>query len=184
MAEEGLFDYHLYTLERPTTIRDNQTKQVALLQAADVPVVKEYELKGQEYYYRSKYREPQEKLKVGVYLSLDNTKANNLGLPLPKGVVRVYKQDSGDRVQFIGADRIDIHLDRGRLVDMLRGDQRRRRVTQSEPGPTADTIVLSVPARLKRAGIGKRMVIEGAHAGAPDATLIKLVVKAFALRHL
>jgi hypothetical protein len=107
MAEEGLFDYHLYTLERPTTILDNQTKQVALLQAAQVPVTKEYVLKGQEYYYRSRYNQPQNRLKVGVFLSINNTKANNLGLPLPKGVVRVYKKDSSDRVQFIGADRID-----------------------------------------------------------------------------
>ncbi|MEQ1713492.1 MAG: recombinase family protein, partial [Hyphomicrobium sp.] len=82
----------------------------------------------------------------------------------------------------IGADRIDIHLDRARLAALLRGDQRTRRYTRSEPGPATDTIVLSVPARLRRAGIGKRMVIEGAHAGAPDDTLIKLVVKAFALR--
>ncbi len=82
----------------------------------------------------------------------------------------------------IGADRIDIHFDRARLVDLLRGDQHRRQVLRSEPGPAADTIVLSVPARLKRAGVGKRMVIEGARASAPDATLIKLVVKAFALR--
>lgn len=82
----------------------------------------------------------------------------------------------------IGADRIDIQFDRARLAALLRGDQRRRHVTQSDPGPATDTIVLSVPARLKRAGVGKRMVIEGAHAGAPDVTLIKLVVKAFALR--
>ena len=82
----------------------------------------------------------------------------------------------------VGADRIDIHLDRARLAALLRGDQRRRPVAPSEPGPATDTIVLSIPARLKRAGIGKRMVIEGAHAGAPDDTLIKLVVKAFALR--
>jgi hypothetical protein len=107
MAEEGLFDYHLYTLERPTTILDNQSKQVALLQASQVVVVKEYVLQGQEYYYRNRYIEPQERLKVGVFLALTNTKANNLGLPLPKGVVRVYKKDSADRVQFIGADRID-----------------------------------------------------------------------------
>ena len=82
----------------------------------------------------------------------------------------------------VGAHRIDIQFDRARLPAILRGDQRRRHVTQSEPGPATDTIVLSVPARLKRAGIGKRMVIEGAHTGAPDVSLIKLVVKAFALR--
>ncbi|MFN3869370.1 MAG: recombinase family protein [Hyphomicrobiaceae bacterium] len=77
----------------------------------------------------------------------------------------------------IGADRIDIHLDRGRLADLLRGDHRRRSVSQSEPRPATDTIVLSIPTRSKRAGIGKRMVIEGAHTGALDDTLIKLVVK-------
>ena len=51
-----------------------------------------------------------------------------------------------------------------------------------ESGSTSDPIVLAVPARLRRTGIGKRMVSEAARAGAPDDTLIKLVVKAFALR--
>jgi site-specific DNA recombinase len=82
----------------------------------------------------------------------------------------------------IGADRVDIQFDRARLASLLRGDQQRRHVTRSEPGSATDTIVLSVPARLKRAGLGKRMVIEGARSGAPDEALVKLVVKAFALR--
>ena len=81
----------------------------------------------------------------------------------------------------IRADRIDIHLDRARLAAILRADHGRF-VTKPERGSTTDLIVLSIAARLKRTGLGKRMVIEGARAGAPDDALIKLIVKAFALR--
>ncbi len=82
----------------------------------------------------------------------------------------------------IGADRIDSHLDRGQLVALLRGDPDRHPDASSATGAPNDIIVLSVPARLKRTGLGKRMVIEGATAGVEDGTLIKLFVKAFALR--
>jgi hypothetical protein len=107
MAEEGLFEYHLYTLARPTTILDNQTKQVSLLQAGRVPVDKEYVLMGRDYYYRNRYSDLADSHKIAVYLKLVNSKDNGLGLPLPKGVVRVYKKDSKNRIQFIGEDRID-----------------------------------------------------------------------------
>jgi site-specific DNA recombinase len=82
----------------------------------------------------------------------------------------------------IRADRIDIHLDRARLAVILRADHGRRFAAKPESGSTTDLIVLSIAARLKRTGLGKRMVIEGARTGAPDDALIKLVVKAFALR--
>ena len=107
MREESLFEYHLYTLDRPTTIADNQTKQVALLSAAGVPVEKEYVLKGRDYYYRSSYGELGQKLKVGVFVQFDNTEKSNLGMPLPKGIVRVYKRDGAGNAQFVGEDRID-----------------------------------------------------------------------------
>lgn len=55
MAQEALFEYHLYSLNRPTTIADNQTKQVALLNASAVPVTKELLLAGNDYYYQSSY---------------------------------------------------------------------------------------------------------------------------------
>ena len=107
MAEEALFEYHLYTLDRPTNILENQTKQVALLQAENISSSKEYLLKGQDYYYRNRSGDLGSRIKVAVYLSFENTKAENLGLPLPKGIVRVYKQDSSGSVQFVGEDRID-----------------------------------------------------------------------------
>src|SRR5713226_2327793 len=49
--EQGFFEYHLYTLQRPTSIRDNETKQVSLLEAAGFDVKKEFVLHGQRYYY-------------------------------------------------------------------------------------------------------------------------------------
>ncbi len=107
MAEESLFEYHLYTLPHPTTIRDNQTKQVALLQAGGVLCDKEYLLQGQEYYYQNRVSDISPNLKVVVYLQFHNRQADNLGLPLPKGVVRVYKKDGQGHIQFVGEDRID-----------------------------------------------------------------------------
>jgi hypothetical protein len=107
MAQETLLDFHLYTLGRTTDIKENQTKQVALLQADTVACAKEYLLKGQDYYYRNRAGDLDSKIKVAVILTFVNTKAENLGLPLPKGIIRVYKQDSHGSVQFVGEDRID-----------------------------------------------------------------------------
>ncbi len=107
MAQESLLDYHLYSMDRTTDILENQTKQVALLQADTIASAKEYLLKGQDHYYRNRSGDLGSKIKVAVYLSFENKKAENLGLPLPKGIVRVYKQDSTGAVQFVGEDRID-----------------------------------------------------------------------------
>ncbi len=107
MQQESLFEYHLYTLGRPTTIADNQTKQVALLSAGGVPVVKELVLQGNEYYYRSSLGNIGQKMKVGVFVQFENREASRLGMPMPKGVVRVYKKDSAGNAQFVGEDAID-----------------------------------------------------------------------------
>ncbi|MEJ2471730.1 MAG: DUF4139 domain-containing protein [Desulfuromonadales bacterium] len=121
MQEESLFEYHLYTLQRPTTIKDNQTKQVALLNAAGVPVEKEFRLQGSPYYYRGQQGDLGQQLKVGVFVEFDNRKKNNLGMPLPKGIVRVYKQDQDGRPQFVGEDRID-HTPENETVRLKLGD--------------------------------------------------------------
>jgi hypothetical protein len=121
MAEESLFEYHLYTLQRPTTIADNQTKQVALLSAAAVPVTKEFLLSGTDYYYRTSVGDIGKKMKVGVFVEFQNQEAHKLGLPLPKGVVRVYKRDSAGRAQFVGEDRID-HTPKNEKVRLKLGE--------------------------------------------------------------
>jgi hypothetical protein len=121
MKEESLFEYHLYTLDRSTTLKENQTKQVALLSASQVPVRKEYLLRGQNHYYQSSYGDLGDKLKVGVFLEFDNRTENRMGMPLPKGVVRVYKQDSEGRAQFVGEDAID-HTPKNEQVRLKLGD--------------------------------------------------------------
>lgn len=121
MVEEALFEYHLYTLQRPTTIAENQTKQVSLLSATRIPVKKEFLLKGQNYYYQSSYGSIGQKLKVGVFVEFNNDTESNLGMPLPKGVVRVYKNDQSGNAQFIGEDHID-HTPKNEEIRLKLGD--------------------------------------------------------------
>jgi hypothetical protein len=121
MAEESLFEYHLYTLDRPTTLAVNQTKQVALLSASAVPVRKEYLLQGQNHYYSGSYGDLGEKQKVGVFVEFDNRESSRLGMPLPKGVIRVYKRDSEGHAQFVGEDNVD-HTPKNELVRLKLGD--------------------------------------------------------------
>src|SRR5215831_6803863 len=106
-ASEGFFEYHLYTLDGRTTLKDNQTKQLTLMSASDVPVLKQLIYYGAQDYYRTSYGMPMSNQKVGVYLDIKNTKANRLGVPLPKGKVRVYKADASGSQQFVGEDWID-----------------------------------------------------------------------------
>jgi hypothetical protein len=121
MAEESLFEYHLYTLDRPTTLAVNQTKQVALLSASSVPVRKDYLLQGQNYYYSGSYGDLGQKQKVGVFVEFDNKESSRLGMPLPKGTIRVYKRDSEGRAQFVGEDNVD-HTPKNELIRLKLGD--------------------------------------------------------------
>ena len=105
--EESFFEYHLYTLDRRTTIKDNQTKQMTLLDANQVPLKKLFIFAGSLQYYYYQMNQGTNKQKIGVFLELENTKKNNLGIPLPKGTIRVYKEDKDGSLQFVGEDRID-----------------------------------------------------------------------------
>jgi hypothetical protein len=105
--EESFFEYHLYTLDRRTTVKDNQTKQMTLLDANQVPLKKLFIFAGSPQYYYYQMNQGSQNQKVGVFLELENNKKNNLGIPLPKGTIRVYKEDKDGSLQFIGEDRID-----------------------------------------------------------------------------
>ena len=105
--EEEFFEYHIYTLQRPSTIKENQTKQISLVTADSIPVRKELLYRGAAYYYYNRYGEAITNQKIGVFVEIENKKAHNLGIPLPKGTVRVYKQDSEGSLQFVGEDTID-----------------------------------------------------------------------------
>ena len=121
VAEESLFEYHLYSLNNPTNLANNQTKQVSLLSASSVPVTKQFLLQGQDYYYNGSYGQIGEKIKVGVFVEFKNTEKAHLGMPLPKGIVRVYKNDSKGNAQFVGEDNID-HTPKNEDIRLKLGD--------------------------------------------------------------
>src|SRR5215813_3411833 len=120
--EQGFFEYHLYTLQRTATIRDNETKQVSLLEASGFDVKKEFVVNGQRMYYLN-YNNPGQpiKEKVGVYMQFRNSQQNKLGMPLPAGTIRLYKKDDKGNQQFIGEDRID-HTPKDEDVRVKVGD--------------------------------------------------------------
>ena len=120
-TSEGFFEYHLYTLDGRTTLKDNQTKQLALMSATDVPVLKQLIYYGAQDYYRTSYGMPMSNQKVGVYFDIKNAKANRLGVPLPRGKVRVYKADASGSQQFVGEDWID-HTPTDERVKIKMGD--------------------------------------------------------------
>ena len=119
--EEGFFEYHLYTLQRPTTLRQNEQKQVTLLEGSEIGVKKQLIFYGAAAYYRGSYGQVVSNQKVGVYLDIENQEQNHLGVPLPRGIVRVYKADPSGAQQFIGEDRID-HTPRGERVRIKMGE--------------------------------------------------------------
>ncbi len=111
-----VFEYHLYSLDEITTLKDNQTKQIKLFRVEKVPVSKFYVYDGvqftrdyYDYYHRRDQRDygVQTNKKVLVYLKYVNSKENGLGMPLPKGKVRMYKKDEDGSLEFIGEDKID-----------------------------------------------------------------------------
>ena len=123
--EKSFFEYHLYTLGRPSSLPDNSTKQIELFPRVDgVPCEKKLVYYGQDQFYwgygGSPYTDRNYGLtgnrKVDTYLSFRNSKENGLGVPLPAGRVRVSKLDPADgSLEFIGEDRID-HTPRNEMV--------------------------------------------------------------------
>jgi hypothetical protein len=128
--EKAFFEYHLYTLGRPTTIPDRSTKQIELFeQAREIPVKKRFMFDGtQQYMYYGGGRQESEQFGIGgdtkvqVFLQFDNKEEEGLGMPLPSGRIRVSQLDEGDgSFEFIGEDTID-HTPRNEEVTIKLGN--------------------------------------------------------------
>ena len=116
--EKAFFEYHIYNLQRPTTLANNETKQISLFEASGVKATKKYFYQsGGNYYY---YNNSSSKGKVAVVMEFENKKDNNLGMPMPEGKVRVYKSD-GESLEFVGEDMID-HTPKDEKVRLKIGD--------------------------------------------------------------
>ena len=166
VAQESLFEYHLYTLGRATTLADNQTKQVALLSATAVPTKKELVLQGSPHYYSDSVGSIGTKIKVGVFMEFANRESARLGMPLPKGVVRVYKRDSAGNAQFVGEDRIEhtpknevVRLNLGNAFDVT-ADKKQTDFRRREPGLRAHESAYEIVLRNAKTEAASVMVRE------------------------
>ena len=126
--EKSFFEFHLYTLGRPTTLPNNSTKQIELFPVAErVPARKDLIYNGAPSYYA--YGGPYldrnfglaSNSKVETYLTFENEKRRGLGIPMPAGRIRVSKLDSADdTLEFIGEDIID-HTPRNEKIRIKLG---------------------------------------------------------------
>ena len=130
VTEKAFDEFHLYTLERPATLHDKETKQVEVIRAAGVqaarlfiydPIMKEGGWQpGNNAEGDADYGVTSSK-KVQVYREFKNSEANHLGIPLPKGRVRFYQQDDDRQLEFVGENNID-HTPKDELVRLYVGD--------------------------------------------------------------
>jgi len=121
-TQEGISEYHLYSLGRRTSIQNNESKQISLLTGTGVPVEKHLVTEGEAYYYRNSQgignptSQP-----VKVTYQFKNEEKGGLGMPLPAGTVRVYLSDSKGGIQFIGEDSIQ-HTPKDETLKIYVGD--------------------------------------------------------------
>jgi len=110
--EKPFMEYHLYTLERKSTIANNQIKQIEFITPAeDVSVEKVY-----------KYQRQQQPEKVQVHIEFQNSERAGLGIALPAGKIRVFKKDPADQMlEFVGEDTID-HTPPGEELSLYIGN--------------------------------------------------------------
>lgn len=129
--QKELFEYKLYSLQRHTDLSSDETKQIELTSGHNIPAMKLFVYDGMAdnwkmYYNNYSYRSQesfgqQSNAKVGVFVSFRNDEKSGLGIPLPKGKVRMYKRDDDGKEQFIGEDEID-HTPKDEEVKLYLGN--------------------------------------------------------------
>ncbi len=127
VEERAFFEYHLYEVQRLVTVKDRQTKQIEFTTASGASAAKffVYDASQRPFYSYVPMTEPSYGStgirKVMVMLEFENSEDNGLGIPLPQGTVRVYKEDIDGSTQFIGEDSID-HTPEDEKVRLYLGD--------------------------------------------------------------
>lgn len=133
VSEKAFEEYHLYTLNRPATLHDRETKQVEFLRAEGVSSQRLYVYDGaridrRQYrgYSSDNIRRNRDygtdcNPKVWVMKEFENSEKNNLGIPLPRGVVRFYRRDDDGQLEFTGENIID-HTPKDETVRVYTGN--------------------------------------------------------------
>ncbi|HWD18887.1 MAG TPA: hypothetical protein VHB20_06375, partial [Verrucomicrobiae bacterium] len=131
VTEKAFDEYHLYTLPRPATLLDRETKQVEFVRATGIPSRALYIYDGVDLDpYRGWNGEAlrtqrdygiQSDTKISVMREFYNSTTNNLGLPLPKGRLRFYRRDADGQMEFTGENEID-HTPRDERIRVATGN--------------------------------------------------------------
>jgi hypothetical protein len=131
VREKSFDEFHLYTLERPATLRDNETKQVEFVRATGIQAQRLYVYDGAQmeqygYYTSDQIRNDPgygtaSNPKVWVMQEFKNADTNHLGIALPKGRLRFYRRDSDGSLQFIGENSID-HTPKDEMIRVYTGN--------------------------------------------------------------
>ncbi len=133
VSEKSFDEYHLYTLERPATLRDHETKQVEFVHANGVKARSLYVYDGaqiepfrfagwnQENIRDDREYGTQSNTKVWVMREFSNSESNHLGIALPKGRVRFYRSDADGQMEFTGENTID-HTPRDEVIRVTTGN--------------------------------------------------------------
>lgn len=133
VTEKAFDEFHLYSLARPTTLRNGETKQVEFVRSGKVNAKTLYIYNGadigpqfrgwnSEMIRNQRDYGTQSNPKVWVMREFKNSEENGLGVPLPKGRTRFYRRDDADgRIEFTGENRID-HTPKNELIRLYTGD--------------------------------------------------------------
>ena len=119
-ARQALSDYHLFAIDRKTSLADKQQKQVRLFSAAGVQYGRKYVLRGEPHHYRPGYGQTASDQRVAVLIHLVNERPSGLGMPLPEGIIRVYSRDRSGGLRFLGEDLL-AHTPQGGAVELMVG---------------------------------------------------------------
>jgi hypothetical protein len=121
---EALDSFYLYNIAQPTTLRDQQPKQIEFLRTKPFTVSRRYIIGStaspqrlQEPLFQSNLRATTQRLPVQSFVRFENTEANGLGLPIPAGKARFYRAASDGSLHFIGENQI-AHTPRNELVEL------------------------------------------------------------------
>ena len=131
VREKSFDEFHLYTLERPATLRDNETKQIEFVRANGIQSQRLYVYDGAQIEHYGYYNNDQVRndpsygtasnKKIWVLQELKNSEANHLGIALPKGRLRFYRRDSDGSLQFVGENTID-HTPKDEMIRVYTGN--------------------------------------------------------------
>lgn len=129
VTEKSFDEFHLYTLARPATLRDRETKQVEFVRAENVkaPSIYVYDgAQGMGYGFygglnNDRNYGTQGNKKVRVVRELVNAESNHLGMALPKGRLRFYRRNDDGQLEFTGENEID-HTPRNETIRVATGN--------------------------------------------------------------